>query len=216
MPPSDPPSPPSALDRLFDPGAFVSDSTSGIVTDPAGTRVVDASHDFTRAIHDVLQQEKPGVWSDVLARTGRACGRDLALSLDRESVRLGLPALGERPLDACLGLLARTFAAHGWGVLTLDLADASDHGLVTAHLAQSYFAEILADTTDFADPFPAGLLQGFFESISGEALGCSEIACVRCGAPRCTFVITATERLAGVAPFLGRETAEAILTRLKA
>jgi predicted hydrocarbon binding protein len=216
MPPPDPTSPAAALDRLFDPRAFRTDAAAGLVTDPAGSRVIYAPHEFTRALHHILLKEKSGVWRDALARTGRACGRDLALGLDRESTRLGLPALAELPLETCLGFLERSFAAHGWGVLKVDLADAPDHGLVTAHLTHSFFAEVLADTNDFADPFPAGLLQGFFEFISGEELGCIEIACVRRGAPRCTFVITATERLATVAPFLGRDTAEAILARLKA
>lgn len=216
MPPPDPTAPASPLDGQFDPAAFHLDGAAGLVTDPAGTRIVYASPQFTRAIHHVLLREKSGVWRDVLARTGRACGREIAVGLDRESALLGQPALGELPLEACLVFLERTFAAHGWGVLAVDLADAPEHGLVTAHLTHSYFAEVLADVNEFVDAFPAGLLQGFFEHISGEQLGCIEIACVRRGAPRCTFVITAPERLAGVAPFLGRDSAEAIIARLKA
>jgi len=216
MPPPDDPASASGLDHLFDPGAFSADPAAGIVTDPAGARVVYAAHEFTRAIHHVLLREKPGAWRDILSRTGRSCGRELAVSLDRESARLGQPALGELPLETSMAFLERTFTAHGWGALKVDLADAPEHGLVIAHLTHSYFAEILVDAYDFVDAYPAGLLQGFFEHISGEQLGCLEVACVRRGAPRCTFVITATERLDGVAPLLGRETAETIVARLKA
>ncbi len=215
MPPPDQTSPAGDLDRLFDPSAFHGDAATGIVTDPLGARMVDATPEFTRAIHHILLKEKAGVWRDVLARTGRACGRDLAANLDRESARLGQPALGELPLETSMAFLERTFATQGWGALKVDLADAPEHGLVIAHLTHSYFVEVLASVNDFVDPFPAGLLQGFFEHISGEQLGCLEIACVRRGAPRCTFVVTATERLDPVMPFLGRETAEAILVRLK-
>lgn len=206
----------AGLDRLFDPQAFAVDLATGIATDPVGARVAYAPPEFTRALHLVLLREKSGVWHDTLSRTGRTCGLALAAHLDRESARLGQPALGELPLEACLVHLSRTFAAHGWGVLTLDLADAPEHGIVTAHLTHSYFAAALADVNDFVDAFPAGLLQGFFEHISGEPLGCLEIACVRRGAPHCTFVITAHERLAGLVPFLGRETADTLLARLKA
>lgn len=216
MPPPDDNAPASGLDRLFDPHAFTADAATGVVTDPAGARVAYASHEFTRAVHHVLLREKSGVWRDVLARTGRACGRDLALGLDRESARLGQPTLGELPLESSMSFLERTFTAHGWGVLKVDLSDAPEHGLVIAHLTHSYFVEVLSDVNDFVDAFPAGLLQGFFEHISGEQLGCLEIACVRRGAPRCTFVITATERLDIVEPLRGRETAEAIIARLKA
>ena len=216
MPPPDETPPASDLDRLFDPRAFAANATNGTVTDPAGTRIAYASHEFTRALHHVLLKEKPGVWRDALARTGRACGREIALGLDRESARLGQPALAALPLEHCLVFLTRTFAAHGWGLLEIDLADAPEHGLVTAHLTHSYFAEVLSDVNDFVDPFPAGLLQGFFEHLSGEPLGCLEIACVRRDAPRCTFVITATERLELIAPLVGREPAASLIARLKA
>jgi predicted hydrocarbon binding protein len=216
MPPPDDFSSASPLDHVFDPAACVVDAAAGTVTDPIGTRVAYAAPEFARAIHFVLLKEKSSLWREALAHTGRACGRDFGLSLDREFTRLGQPALGALPLEECLVLLERAFVAHGWGVLKVDLADAADHGLVTAHLTHSYFAAVLPNANDFVDHYPAGLLRGFFEHISGEQLDCVEIACVRRGADRCTFVITATERLAAVAPFLGRESAEAILGRLKA
>lgn len=215
MPPSDPTSPAAEFERLFDPRAYRTDPATGVINDPAGTRIVDAPPHLIRALHHILMKEKPGVWRDVLARTGRTCGREIAANLDRESARLGQPVLGELPLEASMGYLERTFATQGLGVLKVDLADAPEHGLVIAYLTHSYFVDVLPDANDFVDAFPAGLLQGFFEHISGEQLGCLEIACVRRGAPRCAFVITAQERLAPVAPLLGRETAEAILARLK-
>lgn len=215
MPPSDPTSPVAEFERLFDPRAYRTDPATGVITDPAGTRIVDATPHVIRALHHILMKEKPGVWRDVLSRTGRTCGREIAANLDRESARLGQPVLGELPLETSMGYLERTFATQGLGVLKVDLADAPEHGLVIAYLTHSYFVEVLPDANDFVDAFPAGLLQGFFEHISGEQLGCLEIACVRRGAPRCAFVITAQERLAPVAPLLGRETAEAILARLK-
>lgn len=216
MPPSDDTTSPADLDRLFDPRAFLADAATGRVTDPIGTRVAYVSREFSRALHHILMKEKSGAWRDTLARSGRVCGREIAEGLDRESARLGLPALGALPLETCLVFLERIFVAHGWGVLRVDLADAPEHGLVTAQLTHSYFAEVLSHVDDFVDPLPAGTLQGFFEHISGEPLGCLEIACVRRGAPQCTFVITASERLDAIAPFLGREPAAAIIARLKA
>src|SRR6185436_14623513 len=115
----------------------------------------------------------------------------IAQHLDTELSRLGHPALGALPLEACLVLLERRLAALGWGQLKLDLAEAAEHGVVVATLEHSAFAEALADVTDFADPLLAGVLSGFFEHVSGQALGCEEIACVRRGAPACQFVITA-------------------------
>ncbi len=216
MPSSDENISPPGLDRLFDPRAFLADSATGCVTDPIGSRVAYVSREFSRALHHILLKEKSGAWRDTLARSGRVGGREIAVGIDRESTLLGLPTLGALPLETCVAFLERSFATHGWGVLRIDLADAPEHGLVTAQLTHSYFAEVLSDVNDFVDPLPAGILQGFFEHISGEQLGCLEIACVRRGAPHCTFVITANERLDAIAPFLGRENAAAIIARLKA
>ncbi len=107
------------------------------------------------------------------------------------------------------------FAAHGWGHLKLDLADAAEHGFVVARLKHSYFVETLTDVDDFVDPVLAGMLQGFFEHFSGQTLGCEEIACAGRGADQCTFVLTDPERLATITPLIGREGAEALLARLR-
>jgi predicted hydrocarbon binding protein len=216
MSPPDKNTPPSDFDRLFDPHAVTSDSAAGTVADPTGRRIVYASQALTRAISHVLTRERAGLWREVLARTGRTCGRELASGLDRESTRLGQPTLAELPLESALAFLERTFAAHGLGILQFDLADTPDHGIVAAQLSHSYFVAALPDSNEFVDAYPAGLLQGFFEHISGEPLGCVEVACARRGAPHCRFIITATERLDPLAPLIGHETADAIIARLKA
>ncbi len=216
MPTPEDSSAPVTIDRFFDPRGFTADAATSTLTDPAGLRFVFAAPQFFRAVHLVLTRKDPTSWSSFLARCGRDCGRQIATNLDAELARLGEPTLGALPLESCLVFLERTFAAHGWGVLKIDLADAADHGLVVARLTHSYFAEILPDVDDLVDVLPAALLQGFFEHISGEQLGCAEIACVRRGAPHCTFVITAAERLDSVSSLFGRETAETILARLKA
>ena len=207
---------PATIDRFFEQRGFSSDANTGVQTDPAGLRVCFAAPEFFRAVHLVLTRKDPASWNSFLARCGRECGRQIATNLDAELARLGQPTLGALPLESCLVFLERTFAAHGWGVLKIDLADAADHGLVIGRLTHSYFAEILRDVDDLVDILPAALLQGFFEYISGEQLGCVEIACVRRGAPHCTFVITAAERLDSISPLIGRETADTILARLKA
>lgn len=216
MTPPDAPPAPDTIDRFFALTGLATDATTGVHTDAAGLRVVFAAPEFFRAIHLVLTRKDPATWKSLLTRCGRDCGRQLGTSLDAEFRRLGQPLLGELPFESCLAYLERTFAAHGWGVLKIDLSAAADHGLVTARLTHSYFAAILCDVDDLVDVLPAGLLRGYFEYISGEQLGCVEIACVRRGAPHCTFVITAAERLDAVASHFGRETAEAILARLQA
>ena len=147
-------------------------------------RPLGVPHAFTHALHHVIQTEKAGAWPRVLTPCGSAHGRSIAAGLDRELARLGHPTLGQLPLETCVALLERHSATHGWGVLQLDLTDAPTHGLVVAHLAHSYFTEVLSDTDHFTDAFLAGVLQGFFEHVSGQQLACHEIACARLGAPQ--------------------------------
>ena len=185
-------------------------------TDRTGTRLGFLAPAQIRGLHRVLSAARPGAWASIMKACGAACGRQVAAGLDHAVATLGQPALAALPLEACLSLLEHTFALRGWGRLELDLTEASSHGLVVAHLSHSCFVEVLADVDDFVDPVPAGILQAFFEHISGQTLGCEEIACARRGAPRCTFVVTDPERLARITPHLGRESADALLARLRA
>ena len=207
---------PSPLDGLFDGRGFDHDAAAGTSTNPAGERVTFATPSFLRGLHHVLHAEKSGAWPATFKQCGVVTGRQVAVGLDAEFARRGQPALGALPLETSLLFIENYFASHGWGLLKLDLADAAEHGLVTAHLQHGYFAEAFGDAAEFVDPLLAGVIQGFFEHVSGVELGCDEIACVRRGAPECIFVVTAAERLATVAPLLGRATAAEIIARLKA
>jgi len=181
-----------------------------------GAQSLGVPREFMHALHHVMQTEKAGTWPRVLANCGSALGKKIAAALDQGLTRLGQPALGELPLETCVALIERHCAHHGWGLLKLDLTDAPTCGLVVARLDHSFFVEAL-DTADHStDALLAGLLQGFFEHVSGQQLACNEIACRRLGAPQCVFVIGAPEQLEIVAPFVGRESADEILERLRA
>jgi predicted hydrocarbon binding protein len=206
---------PLGLAPLLEENPFVA-AAPDTWTDRAGSRQGFLAPAQILALHRVLAAARPGAWHAAMKACGVACGRRIAAVLDHSVATLGQPALSALPLEACLCLLERTFALRGWGRLELDLTAAASHGLVVAHLAHSCFVEVLADADGFVDPMPAGILQAFFEHISGQDLGCEEIACARRGAARCTFVITDPARLARITPHLGREPAEALLARLRA
>jgi hypothetical protein len=204
------------LEQLIAAGGFTRDETGGVMANPAGARVVCVGPELLRSLHLVLDHERTGAWTAVLKTAGFASGKKIAANLDAELAGLGKPALAALPIEGCLVFIEHYFAVHGWGRLTLDLTDAAQHGVVLARLEQSVFAGALQDPKLFADPLLAGILQGFFEHISGQVLGCEEIACARRGAPHCIFVITAPERLGSIISFVGYESAEAILNRLRA
>ena len=201
------------LDTLVADAALYRDP-AGALFDPAGTRVVCATPELLRSVRYVLERERPGAWRQTGKAAGAGVGQSLAQALDRQLAALAKPALAAQPLDACLALLARAFAAHGWGKLNLDLTHAAEHGLVVATLEHSCVAAVLPDANDTTDAFAAGALQAFFEHISGQHLGCEEIACRSAGAAHCVFVITTEERLSGVLPLIGREAPATVIARL--
>lgn len=194
------------LDRLLEP-------------DPADARTFTplafASVEMIRGFHHVIERERTGAWRSALKAAGHATGRKFGARLDALLAARSQPALNALPLEACLALLELHLTNLGWGRLQIDLTDAAQYGLVVARLEHSVFVEALADVPDFVDALPAGMLQGFFEHISGQTLGCEEIACVRRGAARCTFVISAPDRLARIMPMIGRENADMLLARLR-
>jgi len=194
---------------------FFRHSATGALTDLAGERLVCAPDDLLRILRLSLEKELTGAWPSVLRAAGRAYGADLARCAQNEPAGVSTAAAATPPLGTRFAPLERLFSHHGWGRLQFEASDAATHGIVIARLDHSYFAEAFADVRTSVDAMFAGVLQGYFETIAGRALGCEEIACVRHGASLCTFVVTAQTRLDAIAPMVGRESAAAILARLK-
>ncbi len=190
-------------------------SASGQMADPAGGRVVLCGAETYRSFHRVLEAESAGAWSAIMKSGGNRLGLRLAAALDAALTAAGKPVLTGLPFEACLALLEHRVASAGWGRLKIDLTDAAQFGFIVARLENGFGVEAMGRGDGFADPMLAGLLQGFFTHISGQDLGCEELACARGGAPCCVFVITAPERLALLASGIGREPADALLARLR-
>jgi predicted hydrocarbon binding protein len=186
----------------------------GRFVDSSGARVVFTSAEAIQGLHRVIERERAGAWQPTMKACGHVCGRQIAVNFDVKLAALGKPALAALPLEAALALLERAFAAHGWGRLKLDLTHAGERGVVIGRLDHSLFVEALPKADHFVDGMIGGILQGFFEYISGQTLGCEEIACGRRGAAQCTFVIAPPEKLAEVKPQIGYETGETILLHL--
>ena len=204
------------FDRFPDGRGARLNPTAGVAQVPDGSRVVFATAALQRALHEVLRADSPATWAQTFLAAGTEVGRSFGTAVDRELAKRNQPTLAEQPLEICLTIVERHFAAQGWGLLTADVSLAPDHGLVLARLDQSCAVAALGPGSDFADPLPAGFLQGFLEHVSGQPLGCLEIGCARAGAAHCTFVITSAERLESTAALVGKVSPDEIIQRLKA
>lgn len=202
------------LERFFSETRLVYDLEAGTVKNPGAERIIYVSADLMRGIHLALVEETADAWKIIFRNCGRTWGKRVASHLDKGLVNAGRDAQANLPLAAYIAFIEAYFAEHGWGVLKIDLAHA-ERGLVVARLNHSYFVNVLSDVDDFVDPLLAGILQGFIEHVSGAELGCSEIACVRKGAPECVFAVTAPSRLDRVESMLGVSPTDEIITALK-
>lgn len=187
-----------------------------IITTDDGMRVVGAGGGMMRAAQFVFEAERPKSWTPVLKQTGAAAARSFATSLDARLSAAGNLSLASLPLDACLEFLVRHVVENGWGRLAIDTSRATESGVVVASLGQSLEDVAEARREEFGHPLLAGMLQGYFEYVTGQSLRCEEIACMRKGAPHCTFVLTTPDRLQPVASFIGRESPSQIIARLTA
>ena len=201
------------LDHLIGEGGFARDA-AGRWVDSSGARLAFAPPETIRGLHHVIERERAGAWRTTMKTCGHAGGRRIAHELEARLAAAAKPALAALPLAACLALLERTFAAQGIGRLQVDLGPAAEHGLVIARVEHSFFVEALPKAGGFVDATIAGMLQGFFEHVTGQTLACEEVGCAGHGAAHCAFVITAPEKLATVLPLVGRDNADTILAHL--
>lgn len=206
---------PLGLSALADDGPLLRDP-QGLVRAARGAPLAGLGASALLAIRHVIETERPGAWSLLMKAAGRECAQVFARDLDARLAAAAQPALAALPVEASLAFLQGYFAKHGWGRLDFDLSLAGEHALVVARLAHAAGAEGLQGQETLADPMAAGLLLGFLEHISGQALDCLEVACAAGGAPHCEFFIADPPRLAVLAPLAGRESADALRARFVA
>lgn len=187
----------------------------GAIVDTAGARIVLVPAELLGALRYVAEGERAGSWSEVMKETGRAWGRRAGTQASSRIAGASHQTTGNS-LETCLAELQSRFCEYGWGRLSVDLSGAAEYGLVTARLTNSYFAALPAEGASSGNPLASGVLQGYFEHVTGQALAAVEIAAGGPAAPESLFAISTPEHLQAIAPYVGGESAEQILARLRA
>lgn len=177
---------------------------------PAVTRI-GLSDTFAPAAAHVFEAEQAGSFARVFRAIGRSCGRALAQEMDREGSAHGASALPKLALEVSLARFAAELATRGLGKISFDLAGAP-RGVVIARLEHGLGEDSSAGSAE--DPLMCGLLAGFFECLSGETLDCLQLDAAPAPAPAITFAVATPDRIAALAPHVGREPAEKLLRRL--
>lgn len=178
---------------------------------PSALPRIGLSDTFAPAAAHVFEAEQAGSFVRVFRAMGRSCGRALAQELDREGTAHGAPPLSKLTLEVSLARFAAELATRGLGKISFDLAGAP-RGVVLARLEHGLGEEAVAGPAE--DPLMCGLLAGFFECLSGETLDCLQLDFDAAPTPAVTFAIATPDRIATLAPHVGREPVAKLLRRL--
>ncbi|OYT70323.1 MAG: hypothetical protein CFK52_11305 [Chloracidobacterium sp. CP2_5A] len=186
------------LENFFDEARLGFDLREGTLWNPAKTRLCLLSTDFLSGVYAAVKDEAGPAWPVIFKTCGRIWGERIMRRLEREAQTVGNLQLREMPVTMFLRFFREYFVYHGWGLMTIDVAQARETGIVVATLEDSIFAEIIRDEEDFSDPLIAGILAGMMSHISGHELDCVQTECISRGAEASRFVVTGAARLRGI------------------
>jgi len=182
-------------DDVFTEKSLTYDLREGVIWNPAKTRLILLSTDLLSGVYKALYFETGPGWKLILQRCGEVWGGRLAKRLDQECSMLLGTRLGDLPLENFLRFIRDYFRFHGWGLLTIQVEQARESGIIEAELVDSIFTDIVDDAESMADPMLAGLLSSLIGYLSGQEIGCVQTECPTKGAASSKFILTSPTRL---------------------
>ena len=205
------------VERLFGHDYCDFDLFEGTALNAVNVRMIYLSSDIIRGIYEALSVEAGDAWRLILKTCGHIWGKRVSASLQQEISLLINKGMDELPVQQYVEIFEDYFRMNGWGKLTIDLDGAQQHGIVHASLTHSLFVSALNHLNDYVDHMVAGMLQGMFESISGQSLDCIEVTCAcKTQTTTCEFIISGAERIKAIEPFAEKgATLDAIIDRLR-
>ncbi|WP_439621906.1 hypothetical protein [Gemmata sp.] len=189
------------------PDYFRTDVATGVTRNPAGVRICALPTEFLLGFRDALVYECGKAYRRVMKGAGKKWGARLAARFDKEVTALYGTRLRDLPAGLVHTCLAESFAAHGYGVLRLDLSLCGD-GILLADLADSVMPSLIRESDRPVDMLLAGALGVVFGHLSGESLDAVQTECPSMGAERSRFVIARADAVAAAEDWI--ETVEAM------
>lgn len=168
------------------------DLRAGTVRTPLDEREIYLSTDLIAGVHDALAFEAGEAWGLILQNCGRTWGDRLMGKLWGQLQHQAGVRPEDLQVDDFVAWVEGWFRHCGWGVLTLDLTEASRHGVVFARLEHSLYREAIPEPGARCDFLVAGLLGRWFSRIAGHDLEALELGPENGAA---VFAITAGDRL---------------------
>jgi len=208
--------------NYFAPRDYVSyDMKTGVLRARDGARLVAFPEQWSTGLLAGLEDECGDAWPVVMHRCGEWWGKRHMERLERELTAYYGSKLTDMPAVQVHATLAASFAAHGWGALSMDVTRI-ERGVLVARVENAAMAAALLSAKKDAkgrtvDGLLAGILSGMLSQASGGDVGCQEIACAARGDEQCVFVCTEKARLQEVPAWVRKQMPAAeILDRLDA
>ncbi|MBF2098244.1 MAG: 4-vinyl reductase [Gloeomargaritaceae cyanobacterium C42_A2020_066] len=143
------------------------DSELGTVENRFGERLAALPMPFLQGIGDGLLAEIGQASPLVLTSCGRHWGERFYQRFSQEMERHYGRPLAQLDMATCIQDLHLAWAAHGWGLLSLDFSWAG-HGYLVIHWDNSFWHE----GEDLEGCLEQGLLVRFFSLFTGQTLAC--------------------------------------------
>jgi len=196
------------------------DLNKGVMRSRGGARLVAFPQEFTLGLLEGLMDECGEAWPIVLYRCGEWWGRRNMERMAKELTTFYNSPMKEMSTAVAHGAFSESWALHGWGRLTFDLADI-DSGFLHATVREAPVAAVFAAGQRDAkgrtvDSLLSGVLAGTFSFVAEAEIIAHEIACTARGDSACQFVVGAKAPLADVPEWVRKKmSAEEIGQRLR-
>jgi len=185
--------------NYFAEGSYLSqDLGAGTLRNRAGARILALSDSFLIATLNTLQTELGYQASAVVEDMGREWGRRAAEQFATEMGDYYGRPLMQLPLAMFAANLTEAFRHHGWGAYRFDFSRYS-HGLIAVEVREPVVGGVVKAANAPVEGLLAAFLAGMFSQFAGIELECAQTECRACGAEKSRFVLTAADRLKGIA-----------------
>lgn len=170
-----------------------SSASKGTLMSQTNTRLLVLPEELVTGFHQALEYEAGRAFSIIAYTCGKKWGLYTTKRWEKEWRTFYQMAPHEADFAFFEAWLQACFVFHGWGRIEMDFSMERD-GLLQYHLTDSVLAAL---NTSLEEPYVCGLFTGLLAHatgwLCGRELDALEIACVKNGAERCSFVVAAPE-----------------------
>lgn len=173
---------------------FALNVKSGIIRNPAGTRMLGIPADLFAGLHAGLEEETGSASGVVLHACGKWWGERFWKRHAAEVRKFYGTDLTDMSVHVQQKLMRRIFALLGWGLVETNF-DLMEKGYLEVVVENAVYSEVVGNLGRTTDHLFAGVLSSIMSDLAGRQLDCIEIACRSKGDASCAFLVGLESRV---------------------